>query len=70
MRVDLIVYRSSQVRNNIQDLLAVRTKFRSSYLDSEYTLYAEHLELVAHSTVLLWGVDLNTGGISCRGISD
>jgi hypothetical protein len=53
MRVDLVVRGSSQVRNNVQDLLAVRTEFRSSHLDGEHTLHAEHFELVAHSTVLL-----------------
>jgi hypothetical protein len=70
MRVDPVVSGSSQVRNNVQNLLAVRTEFRSSHLDSEHALHAEHFKLVARSTVLLWGVDLDTGGISCRGISD
>jgi hypothetical protein len=68
MRMDPVVGWSSQVRNNIQDLLAVGTQLRSSHFNGEHALHAEHFELVARSTKLLWGVNPDAGGISCRGI--
>jgi hypothetical protein len=51
-------------------LLTVVGKLASSYLDSQYVLYAEHLETVASSEELLRCVNLDAGGFSYCSIND
>jgi hypothetical protein len=70
VRMDPVVRGASQVGDHVEDLLAVVSKLASSYLNSQHTLYAEHLETVASSEELLRCVDLDAGGFSCHGIDN